>query len=320
MTAEQDQPEQRKLWYARRQVHIAAAIVVGAVALLLGAVLGGGVVVVGALTAAVALGQLHVARLRHEAQTQADQQRRITESFAKAAEQLGSDKLVVRLGGIYTLERISRESPDDAWTIIETLTAFVREQARYEEFDHAVTAKNKQFSPKALRQKVERKMPTDIQAALTVIGRREEINRTREQQQGRRLDLQGTDLKGAYLNQAHFEEALLLRVHFDEASLPGVHFNGAYLIDAHFRGAYLTGARFEGAKLLNARFERAKLWQAHFEGAQLIYAHFEGAELINARGLTRNQLDAAYGDADTVVPEGTRPAHWPPARTKDSQA
>jgi hypothetical protein len=37
----------------------------------------------------------------------------IIESFTKAVEQLGSDKLQVRLGGIYTLERITRESDVD---------------------------------------------------------------------------------------------------------------------------------------------------------------------------------------------------------------
>lgn len=50
---------------------------------------------------------------RHEEQTNADRQRRITESFSKATEQLASEKIEARLGGIYTLERISRESSDD---------------------------------------------------------------------------------------------------------------------------------------------------------------------------------------------------------------
>ena len=71
-----------------------------------------------------------VALVRHFAQTDADRQRRITESFSKAVEQLGSDKLEVRLGGIYSLERISKESPDDYWTVMESLTAFVRERKR----------------------------------------------------------------------------------------------------------------------------------------------------------------------------------------------
>jgi hypothetical protein len=36
-------------------------------------------------------------------------------------EQLGSDKPEVRLGGIYSLERISKESPADYWTVMENL-------------------------------------------------------------------------------------------------------------------------------------------------------------------------------------------------------
>ena len=64
----------------------------------------------GAIVAWAALTQAATARRRHEEQTGADRQRRITESFSKAVEQVGSDKLEVRLGGIYSLERISKES------------------------------------------------------------------------------------------------------------------------------------------------------------------------------------------------------------------
>jgi hypothetical protein len=66
----------------------------------------------GAIVAWAALTQAATARRRHEAQTGADLQRRITENFTRATEQLGSDKLEVRLGGIYSLERISKESLD----------------------------------------------------------------------------------------------------------------------------------------------------------------------------------------------------------------
>ena len=76
-----------------------------------------------------ALEQAKTAAERHEEQTRADRERRITESFAKAVEQLGSDKLETRLGGIYTLERIAQESEREYWPIMETLTAFVREHA-----------------------------------------------------------------------------------------------------------------------------------------------------------------------------------------------
>ena len=56
-----------------------------------------------------------IASDRHEAQTGADVQRRITETFSKAVEQLGSEKMEVRVGGIYTLERLARsKAPSSA--------------------------------------------------------------------------------------------------------------------------------------------------------------------------------------------------------------
>ena len=85
-----------------------------------------------------AIRQAQTANSRHEAQTEADLQRRITESFSKAIEQLGSDKLEVRLGGIYALERISQESPQDHWTVMENLTAFVRERTQRTEAERTI--------------------------------------------------------------------------------------------------------------------------------------------------------------------------------------
>jgi hypothetical protein len=82
------------------------------------------------LAGLAAFGQWRTARLRHEEQTNADRRRRITETYSRAVAQLASDKLEERLGGIYTLESISKESPDDYWTAMETLTAFVRERSR----------------------------------------------------------------------------------------------------------------------------------------------------------------------------------------------
>jgi hypothetical protein len=81
--------------------------------------------------AKVAAAQAKTAADRHEEQTRADRERRITESFAKAVEQLGSEKLETRLGGIYTLERISKEkqSEREYWPIMERLTARARARA-----------------------------------------------------------------------------------------------------------------------------------------------------------------------------------------------
>jgi hypothetical protein len=71
------------------------------------------------------------------------EQGQITDRFTKAIDQLGAVapggvldqdgkpriNLEARLGGIYALERIARDSPRDDWTIMEVLTAYVRENA-----------------------------------------------------------------------------------------------------------------------------------------------------------------------------------------------
>jgi len=56
----------------------------------------------------------------------------VVEMFNRAVDQLGSEKLEVRLGAIYTLKRISRDPQyvDYRIPILETLTAYVRERTR----------------------------------------------------------------------------------------------------------------------------------------------------------------------------------------------
>ena len=54
------------------------------------------------------------------------EQGQVTERYTKAVEQLGSDKLDVRIGGIYALERIARDSARDHPTVMQVLTAFIR--------------------------------------------------------------------------------------------------------------------------------------------------------------------------------------------------
>jgi hypothetical protein len=61
-------------------------------------------------------------------QLQIAQQGQVTERFTRAIDQLGHAELDVRLGGIYALERIANDSPDDRITIAEVLIAFVHGQ------------------------------------------------------------------------------------------------------------------------------------------------------------------------------------------------
>ena len=55
-----------------------------------------------------------------------------TEVFRQAVGQLGSVKVPVCLGAIYTLERIARASKHDHAVVMDVLTTFVRERARWD--------------------------------------------------------------------------------------------------------------------------------------------------------------------------------------------
>ncbi|WP_189246292.1 pentapeptide repeat-containing protein [Streptosporangium pseudovulgare] len=53
-------------------------------------------------------------------------ERRVTELYTKAVEQLGSDKAAVRLGGLYALERLAQDNPGHRQTIVNVICAYLR--------------------------------------------------------------------------------------------------------------------------------------------------------------------------------------------------
>jgi uncharacterized protein YjbI with pentapeptide repeats len=309
-------------------------------------VLGGGVLLYGIY--------LTLRRIRAlERQVEVAQEEQVTERFTRAIEQLGSEKMEIRLGGIYALERIAKDSDKDYWTIMEVLTAFIRENAPWQprpsqadpgpqpEKETAAGAgpgkagggEETPASPAPPKPKP----PTDIQAALTVLGRRQ--RRPDEPP----LDLRKTDLRGADLRRAHLEGAYLIEAHLERAKLEGAHLEGADLYEVHLKGANLSGANLEeanlsganlkmaklikahleGAELFGANLEwaclrganmerailsmanleRAKLYEAHLEGAFLNSAKLKGADLLKATGLTWEQVEAAIIDDQTKLPD-----------------
>jgi uncharacterized protein YjbI with pentapeptide repeats len=247
------------------------------------------------------------------------QEDQMTDRFTQAIKQLGSEELETRLGGIYALERIAGDSEKDYWPVMEVLTAYLRENARWQEVQS-------QAPPR---------FPTDIQAILTVLRRHA---RAYEKGKGQGLDLGRTDIQGAVLvgahleeanlSEAHLEEALLVgayleradlsQAHLERAHLRGAHLEEADLTTAHLQGAHLRGAHLQKADLTAARLERADLTAAHLEGADLTAAHLEGANLKGAHlekadltaahltdavGLTRKQIGAAFIDDRTLLPD-----------------
>jgi uncharacterized protein YjbI with pentapeptide repeats len=270
---------------------------------------------------------------RSISQAAADFRRRINETYSKAVSQLASAKLEERLGGIYTLENISKESPDDYWTVMENLTAFVRERTRPEAkrlakpLDRRIAerayllweqagrpeGRDVEFWSDGVRQEEDEELPaTDIAAVLTVIKRRDEEHRALEIRDKRILDvrqavlrrasLDGAHLEGADLTDAHLERASLNRAHLEKADLTGAHLEGARLFEARLEGAHLADAHLEGAHLTDAHLEGAHLFGAHLENADLTGAHLEDARLFGAH-LEGADLTDATGLAQDQIDE-----------------
>jgi hypothetical protein len=186
----------------------------------------------------------------------------VTDRFTRAIDHLGKDQLEVRLGGIYALERIARDSERDHGPVMEVLNAFVRSHTPWPAKDGNQSS--------SLGKSKHRPSP-DVQAALRVIGRRDPDRDDRSVQ----LRFSDADLRGASLRGGHFEGARFRRAHLEGARLEGVHLQRAKLRDADFSGADfgpdrelgLEGANLEGAHLEGANFEAAKLRGAHLNGA-----------------------------------------------------
>jgi Pentapeptide repeats (8 copies) len=179
----------------------------------IGQLLGAAMVLVGAGGAAT------VAYLQLSSQQQAAHELLISNQVAKGFEQLGSDKDVVRLGGIYALEGVMNISEQYHQPVLEALSAFVRDSTRAATGD----------GPPA----------TDVQAALTVIGRRKAIGTGNPN-----LITSGGLYPGPWpvaLNQPNLAHA----------NIPKADLNGADLSGADLTGANLSSANLSAGSLIH---------------------------------------------------------------------
>ena len=318
---------------------------------LFGAFVGGAVAVVfGTWRGLIAEKQTVVARDQYERSLDRD----YADLFTKAVEQLGTDKVVrrqakgadgallfgknkrpvmeettepnieVRLGAIYALERISQDSERDHIAVMETLCAYVRENAPVEgseTFEAPVQEGGLEgwalgdwwrgIFKTALRAWIET-LPApraDIQAVLTVLGRRKagrvvyEVG-PNEKEPRYRLDLRRSTLCRADMRKGDFRNALFLNARMQ----------GVDLWQARMQGADLSEARMQGAYLRQAQCQSAKLAMVRIDSVMASFADFTDAE-----DMTQEAVDCCFGCGGTILPtELERPVHWHPERLEDS--
>ncbi|MGW3651081.1 pentapeptide repeat-containing protein [Streptomyces sp. NPDC000878] len=199
----------------------------------------------------------------------------VTGRYVEAVKLLASDKITERLGGIYALQRIMGDSQKDYITVVEVLAAFLRE-------------------PLPAKRRNDNNLPGDRQAALTVLGHR--------------IPYTGKghytlNLQGAPLSYAHFTGT-----EWSHANLAGANLARAVIVDIYgesmnFAGANLAGADMHNSNMPGVVFSGADLTDAQLPGA-MPRASLYGTDLRRVRNLHPSNLESAYADADTKLPEG----------------
>ena len=255
----------------------------------------------------------------------------LNERYQKGAEMLGSEVLAVRLGGIYALARLAREHPGDYHIqIMRLLCAFVRHPTG-ELGEAPLTAAAELNSGQGKANDEDGKDPPlgareDIQAVMTAVHERSEVQIKTEEGEKYWLDLSGANLERVYLLSTNpksarangilagnLSGAIMIGAKLTYANLTGVNLAGAILAGAALDGAALKGANLAGVNLTDANLVAANLDSGTLKGANLAFAKLIGAnlrganlagadlrwtDLRNCKGLTQEQINQAAAHKD----------------------
>lgn len=231
----------------------------------------------------------------------------VTERFARAVEQVGSEQLSVRVGGIYSLERIARDSARDRAAVVRVLNNFLRENVYSAARTSQPPAPEHRFYQEGFRFPASAQR-SDVDAALQVLNY---LVSHFDNPGLPPVNLQLLDLSySEALAGAHLRGAELFGVQLCASDLRHVKLDGANLRDGGLAGANLEGASLRGADLRWANLIGAVLRGAVLEGAEVDYANLSadltGVDLSMLKGLEDSQLESACSDGDTVLPEGSQ--------------
>ncbi|MEW2632825.1 pentapeptide repeat-containing protein [Streptomyces sp. NPDC048389] len=252
----------------------------------------------------------------------ATQEGHVTDRFSRGVDQLGTDRLETRIGGLHALWRIAEHSARDREAVISIQAAYLRTHLPWPPTAPGTPAADAPVNDVA---PLEVRAP-DAQVALTSLG---VLCRDREQSwvnlsvtDLRRADCDGLWLPEVNLDRACMEAAGLYHANLTQASLVSAVLRHAECRTAIFRRARLALADLRGAGLVetdlrDADFTEADLREANlrkadaggacFRRADLRLADLRGTDLSTA-DLTETRLTGAAVSEHTRWPTGFDPA------------
>ena len=267
----------------------------------------------------------------------------LSERFSKATEQLsatlpnGQKNIDARVGAIYALEAIARQSPDYHPQIMEILTAYLRNNFRWQSMcsPHPSSCSGLASVQRDPTGPFQMTAPNDVQTIILVLARRD----TKFDSDPRKLvsmlkeiDMSNTDFRGTMLSRGErsLEDAII-----EHSNLEGVNWTGVSMDRARFTGSCMARAQLWADELDGAEFDDTDLTGAYLNpdvvlrgatlrgaslrcarigadltDADLTGAHLEGANLKpdgdDESKVSLKQIEAACIDEHTVLPDNAR--------------
>jgi len=230
--------------------------------------------------------------------------------------------MAVRTGGLYALEQIIADSHELQWPVMETLFAFLSQNAPLDRGGVGPLSYPDPADKAALQDHLKSlTIAMDVQAALAIIARRNPAWDRKDAT----LSLKNLELSDARLRDAKLEKTeTLKKVNARHTHLAGAHLEGALLREVDFTDAILVGAHLETADLTGARFKRADMRLVDLEGAIIdAQTDFREANLQYARGLSYEQLrlvkwSEPHGNKrGTTWPDDVEPSSRPSGAEED---
>lgn len=260
-------------------------------------------------------------------QAKVAQEGHITDRFTKAVEQLGSENVTVRIGGVYALKRIAQDSiVRDHISVMDVLTNFIRyspyakvqrealqDAEAYDEFQEA-SRNNRAIPANTPPPKYPRFIDCpDIIAAIETIQSRSPKQRNIEKNRNyvpslknadfsflilNDVDLSKLDLNGAYLKYANVLGVNLSHVDLSHGEYQGIDLSDAVLSEIDMSESDLRSSNLSGAKLDNAHLNQTNFSNANLAGANFIGADLSNSILLNANFVGANLENANLSGAD----------------------
>ena len=219
-----------------------------------------------------------------ERQAKTAQQSLLNERYQKGAEMIGNEVLSVRLGGIYALQHLAEESPEQYHIqIMQLFCASLRSHTNDQNLE-SDQGKTESVNPLTIR--------PDIEAIMSAIQSRSDSGIALERESEFRLDLRGSDLRGGQLLDTDLSGA-----HFHRSNLSEVNFANTDLTDANLFYTDLSRATFRNVRFTRTRLQFTNLSEAMLQNEDLTRADFDGADLSNTNFLLTNLTGATFQHA-----------------------